>query len=43
MLNDENNNPKKIFGRIEWPLALLFGTIPVLVITAILKNFNAVF
>ncbi|WP_277738576.1 hypothetical protein [Ferruginivarius sediminum] len=43
MLNDENNNPRKIFGRVEWPIGLLFATVPVLIIVAIVKNAGAVF
>lgn len=38
MLTDHNNQPKKLFGKVEWPLALLFGTIPLLVVIALLKT-----
>lgn len=39
MLNDRNDNPKKLFnGRVEWPIALLFSTIPALVAVALVKN-----
>lgn len=38
-LTDEDHNPRKIFGqRVEWPIALLFATIPVLAILAVVKN-----
>jgi len=38
MLQDENGNPKKLFGKVEWPLALLFSTIPLLVVVALFKS-----
>lgn len=38
-LTDENHNPRKIFGRrVEWPVAMLFATIPILTIVALVKN-----
>ena len=38
-LTDENHNPRRVFNqRVEWPVALLFGTIPLLAIVAIVKN-----
>ena len=42
MLTDQNNNPRKIFGKIEWPLAVLFAIIPLLVIVALLKSSGAI-
>lgn len=38
MLQDDNGNPKKVFGKVEWPLALLFSTIPVLVLVALFRT-----
>ena len=38
MLLDENNKPRKIWGRLEWPIALLFSVIPMLVIVALINN-----
>ncbi|WP_276570058.1 hypothetical protein [Rhodovibrio salinarum] len=38
MLEDENRNPTKVFGKVEWPLALLFSTVPLLIVVALLKT-----
>lgn len=38
MLLDENNKPRKLWGRLEWPIALLFSVIPMLVIVALINN-----
>jgi len=38
MLTDENNNPTKILGRLEWPIAVLYGTMLLLVLLALLRN-----
>lgn len=38
MLIDEDNKPKRILGRVEWPIAFLFSAIPTLVLVALVKN-----
>jgi hypothetical protein len=38
MLLDENNRPKKVWNRVEWPIALLFSVIPILIIVALVNN-----
>jgi hypothetical protein len=38
-LTDANDKPRKVLRqRVEWPLAVLFGTIPVLALVALVKN-----
>lgn len=38
-LTDENDKPRKLFGqRVEWPIAMLFATIPLLALIAVVKN-----
>jgi hypothetical protein len=38
-LTDGNDKPRKILGqRVEWPLVMLFATIPALALVALVKN-----
>jgi hypothetical protein len=38
-LLDRNDNPRKVLRqRVEWPIAVLFATIPVLALVALVKN-----
>lgn len=39
ILTDNDDKPRKILRqRVEWPIALLFATIPVLTLVALAKN-----
>ena len=38
MLSRNDGHPRRIAGKLEWPIAILFATIPLLATVAVVKN-----